>query len=260
MKFTTIANAKKLTGLSYLGNRNISAKLIKNEKVSNVVTYCMYLAPSNSSGYNVCEGSTKECRLGCLSTSGHAAMDITSGKNIIKNCRINKTKLFIEEPNFFMNWLIADLTYHKKKAEKEGLPFSVRLNGTSDIDWTLQFNSDHKNLFEIFNDVMFYDYTKVYNRFENKPLNYHLTFSYTGKNTDQCIELLKQGYNVTVIFDVKKRRELPKEFLGCEVIDGDVTDFRPTDGNGVIVGLRWKRIANKAIEAEIKNSCFVVKH
>jgi hypothetical protein len=41
MKFRSINEAKQLTGLSYLDNVNVSAKLIKNVKVSNVLTYCM---------------------------------------------------------------------------------------------------------------------------------------------------------------------------------------------------------------------------
>ena len=56
----------------------------------------MYLAPANTSGYNVCKGATKECKLGCLATSGHVAIEVASGKNMIQKCRINKTRLFHE--------------------------------------------------------------------------------------------------------------------------------------------------------------------
>ena len=38
MNFTTIPAAKKLTGLAYLGGMNVSAKMIKNLKVSNNMT------------------------------------------------------------------------------------------------------------------------------------------------------------------------------------------------------------------------------
>ena len=258
MEFTTIANARKQTGLSYLGNRNISAKLVKNRKVSNVITYCMYLAPANTSGYNVCEGSTKECRLGCLSTSGHRGIEIACGTNIIGACRINKTKLFHEDNKFFMAWLVAELNSHLNYATKIGLPFSVRLNGTSDIDWTKEYHNGW-TIFEIFPETQFYDYTKIFDRFYNKPTNYHLTYSYTGRNVEKCVGLLDLAYNVAVIFDIKKGHALPKTWKGFEVIDADLTDARFLDPKGTVTGLKWKRIANRQIETEIRNSLFVVK-
>ena len=260
MVFTTIANAKKETGLSYLGTKNISAKLVKNEKVSNVITYCMYLSPAETSGYNVCKGSTNECRLGCLASSGHRGIEIASNRTEILDCRIKKTRLFFEHNLFFMEWLLAEIKNCEKYAKKVGLPFSIRLNGTSDIDWTTPRFVNGCNIFDFFSkDVIFYDYTKVPSRFYNRPENYHLTYSYTGKNTQNCIELLKQGYNVAVVFDTKKNKPLPAEFLGYPVIDGDLTDYRVNDGNGVIVGLRFKKIGDKAIQKQVMESCFVVK-
>lgn len=159
MEFTTIGNAIKQTGFAYLGGVNISAKMIKNQKVSGNMTYVIYLAPANESGYNVCPNSTPECRLGCLSTSGRAGMELLSGSNRTKNSRINKTKLFHEHNEFFMQWLIADLRAKQAKAKVKGLDFSVRLNGTSDIDWQNNYYNG-KNIFEHFPEVTFYDYTK----------------------------------------------------------------------------------------------------
>ena len=207
MIFTTIADARKQTGLSYLGTKNISAKLIKNEKVSNVVTYCMYLSPSDTSGYNVCAGATKECKLGCLSSSGHRAIEIATGTTRINDCRIKKTRLFFEHREFFMSWLIAEMKVCKKYAEKNNMPFTFRLNGTSDIDWSF-INHEGKNVFEIFHDCLSYDYTKLSDRFDSKLANYHLTYSYTGRNVDKCIELLEQGFNVAVVFNTAKKHNL----------------------------------------------------
>lgn len=257
-KFTTVTRAKKITGLSYLGNINISSKLTKNKKVSGHYTYCIYLAPAKKSGYNVCPYSTPECRGGCLEESGRAGMEISAGKTKTQACRIKKTRLFIEETAFFMAWMIAEMKSFKAKAEKEGFGFSARLNGTSDIDWSLVF-VDGKNIFNIFPDVMFYDYTKNPNKFFNKPENYHLTFSYTGRNANVCKALLNQGYNVAVVFDIKKSKPLPATFDEYQVIDGDLTDFRPDDAKSSIIGLRWKNIANKEREKLVKESPFVVK-
>lgn len=258
MKFTTIGEAKKLAKLSYLGGVNISAKLIKNMKVSGNLTFAMYLAPAMVSGYNVCPNSTPECRLGCLATSGRAGMDILSGKYMVERARIRKTKLFFEHNEFFMDWLFAELNAAKNKADKKGFDFSVRLNGTSDIDWQNVLHNG-KNVFDSFPDVNFYDYTKNPTKFINKPENYHLTFSYSGKNTEMAVKLLDKGFNVAVVFNVKSEKDLPKTFMGYTIINGDLTDYRPNDGKGVIIGLKWKQIANKADNKAIKESIFVVQ-
>lgn len=253
MEFTTIGKAKKLTGLSYLGNTNVSAKVKKNVKV-NQLTYSLYLAPASSSGYNTCPMATKECIAGCLNTSGRVKMD---SKNTILNARENKTKLFFEHREFFMNWLVAEIKAANKKAIKSNMEFSVRLNCTSDINWAM-YKIDGKNIFDLFPNVQFYDYTKVAKKFNDMPSNYHLTYSFTGYNWNTSKELLSKGYNVAVVFNLKKNENLPTNFNGFEVLDGDITDYRPNDKKGAIVGLRWKEIANKATNELIKNSKFVV--
>jgi hypothetical protein len=257
MKFTTISKAKKETGFSYLGSINSSSKLLKSGIVSKQYTYGLYLAPAKTSGYNVCSHSTKECRLGCLATSGRAGMELISGGDRIKNARIKKTKLFYEQPEFFMQWLIAEIKVAQLKAKKDGYYFSVRLNCTSDIDWQ-NVKVDGQSIFEIFPDVSYYDYTKNPNKFFNKPNNYHLTLSYTGRNWHVCEVMLKRGHNVAMVFNVKKESELPIKYNGYQVINGDLTDYRVSDADGIIVGLKWKRIANRVVEKQVLNSCFVV--
>lgn len=259
MEFINLTQAKKQTKLSYLGNINSSAKIIKNKKVSNNYTYILYLAPADKSGHNVCLFATDECKAGCLSTSGRAAMDLKSGKNIIENARINKTKLFHEHNEFFMKWMIAEMKSFKEKAKRDNYDFSVRLNGTSDIDWTNVFLNG-KNIFQIFPDVQFYDYTKNPTMFMRElPNNYHLTFSYTGKNNYIAYKLLDKGFNIAMIFNIDKNESLPETFNGYPVVNGDLTDYRPNDGKGVIVGLRWKKIANDVINQQVKNSIFVIQ-
>jgi hypothetical protein len=258
MEFTTIGNAKKQTGLAYLGGINISAKLSKNQKVSDVMTYCIYLSPANTSGYNVCAHSTPECRLGCLATSGRAGMELhTENIRTIQNARIKKTKLFHEENEFFMNWLVAELRSYQNKAAKLGIPFSVRLNGTSDINWS-KYPINGKTVFELFPDVQFYDYTKEMTKLFDVIPNYHLTLSYAGYKDELFKMMLSKGNNVAVVFNVHKVEELPATFLGFPVINGDATDYRPNDEKGSVVGLKWKSISNKATEKAILNSVFVV--
>lgn len=259
MEFKNLTQARREAGFSYLGSINSSAKLVKNKKVSNNYTYILYLAPANESGYNVCPHSTPECRLGCLSTSGRTAIEILSGKDTIQSARVRKTKLFFENQNFFMAMMIAEMKSYQKKAERDGYDFSARLNGTSDIEWE-HIKYEGKTIFEHFPNVQFYDYTKNGGRMlHNLPENYHLTLSHTGKNEYICKKTLENGRNVAVIFNIKKTVNFPKTWNGFEVIDGDLTDYRPNDGQGVVVGLRWKRIANKEVNDKVRNSCFVVQ-
>lgn len=257
MKFTTIAKAKKQTGLSYLGGVSTSAKMMHSQEYSHQYTYAIYLAPANTSGYNVCSHSTPECRLGCLATSGHAGMELISGRSVIKDARIKKTRLFYEEPEFFMQWMFAEIRMYQKKAKKDGYYFSVRLNATSDIDWQ-NVSISGQTIFQIFHEINFYDYTKNANKFINKADNYHLTLSYTGRNWELCEALLKKGVNIAMVFNVKSEKLLPAMYKGYKVINGDLTDYRIDDAKGIIVGLKWKRIANREAEKKILNSCFVV--
>lgn len=241
---------------AYIGGINLTAKIAKGEKI-NMATYAIYFAPYNLSGRNVCAKATKECIMGCLNTSGRVKMD---AKNTIVNARINRTIAFYEQREKFMNLLIAEISMYKKRAASKGMEFSVRLNGTSDLSPEL-FKAFGQNVLELFPDVQFYDYTKVLNRtrLTSKYSNYHLTFSYTGENWNECEQALSQGVNVAAIFDTKRGKALPETFNGYKVIDGDVTDYRPADEKGVIVGLRWKEIKNRADSETVKASKFVVK-
>lgn len=257
MIFKGITDAKRQTKLCYLGKVNYSAKLKKNSKV-NQSTYGLYLSPANTSGYNVCSHSTKECRMGCLANSGRAKIEEMAGFNTIKNSRIKKTRLLFENTDFFMNWLIHEIKIAHKKALKMRMEFSVRLNCTSDVNWS-EIKINGKNIFEIFPQVQFYDYTKDPNRYINKPNNYHLTYSYTGRNWNECEKLLKKGYNVAMVFNIKNEKELPTKYKGYPVVNGDSDDYRVKDGNGVIIGLKFKKIANKVAEKYVLNSCFVVQ-
>lgn len=251
MTFTTVGNAKKVTGLSYLGSVASSSKIAKGLKY-NEMTYILYLAPANQSGYEVCPMRTEECTNACLNESGHNRIDVK--KNAINKARIKKTKLFFEHREFFMAWLFSEISKAKKDAENKGYKFSVRLNGTSDIEPTL-FKHNGKTLFELFNDVWFYDYTKVSKRFNllSKYDNYDLTYSFSGHNMLQCMELLSKGNGrVAMVFEGKV---LPVSFMGFKVIDGDAYDMRYYDEQGVIVGLKFKKVRNKI---DTTNNAFII--
>lgn len=242
MNYLNQPNAKKLTGLNYLGSVNLTTKHAKAYDY-NELTYSLYLAPAKMSGYEVCPKRNEECTALCLNESGMNRIDVK--KNRINESRIKKTKLFFEEREFFVNWLIDEISIAKRKAEILGYKFSVRLNNTSDISPELFYTTidgKKKNLLEIFPDVQFYDYTKVYNRIKltKKYPNYDLTFSFSGYNFEECIESLNNDVRVAVVF-----KKVPETFWGYKVIDGDKYDMRYKDSTNVIVGLKFKTVRNK---------------
>jgi hypothetical protein len=249
MVFTSRSQASKLTGLSYLGNVASSVKIAKNKK-KNVLTYILYLAPASKSGYNVCPKATAECINACLDESGHNRIDVHEHK--IDKARIKKTQMFFEQRDFFMSWLVAELTAHKKAAEKKGYEFSVRLNGTSDLS-LLQFKHEGKNILQIFPDVQFYDYTKVLNRYKlcEQYSNYDITFSYSGKNWIECEAAIKYGHRLAVVFE----KRLPKTYMGIKVVNADETDLRYLDDKNVICGLIHKKTRRKI---EYEKQSFIV--
>jgi len=260
MKFTTKKAAREFAGISYLGSVNSSAKIMKNDVIHKVSTYGLYLAPHKVSGYNTCSHSTPECRLGCLNESGRIKIQLRHfGNSSHNNARIKKSRLLFEHTDFFMGWLVAEIQTAKTTAEKKKRGFAVRLNCTSDIDWAnIYYNG--KNIFEIFSDVQFYDYTKNPKKYINKPKNHHLTFSYTGRNWNVCEMVLAGGENVAVVFNIKKNIPLPSKFRGFDVIDGDISDYRVKDLSGVIIGLYWKEIgSSKEINDKARSSVFAVQ-
>ncbi len=250
MKFTTVKEAKRLTGLTYLAKCNYSAKHKKAYKYDELV-YSLYLAPAKLSGYEVCPMRNKECTKLCLNESGVNSMSMNGDQ--INQSRITKTKLFFEHREFFMQWMIHEINFFKKKAEKLGYRFSVRLNNTSDINpesFYIKQGNSSVNILELFPDVQFYDYTKVLNRInlKKKYKNYDLTFSFSGTNIDEVMKAFQSKTRVAVVF-----KEVPETFWDKKVIDGDKYDMRYYDPKNVVVGLKFKRVRTK-----LTKSSFVV--
>ena len=253
MDYQSRAQAKKLTGLSYYGMVNNSTKHEKAYKYQEMV-YTLYLSPAKSSGYEVCPGRTTECTAYCLNQSGRNKM--VSDHNRIPASRTKKTRLLFEDREFTVRWIIDEITAAKAKADRDGYYFSVRLNNTSDIspeDFYITINGIKFNLLEIFPDIQFYDYTKVFSRYEllEKYSNYDLTFSYTGYNIDKCKTVLNQNGRVAVVFRSKIQ---PETFMGRKVINGDLYDLRYRDPKNVIVGLYFKTVRTKLTD----NNIFVI--
>ena len=213
-----------------------NAKTIKGEKLG-YMTYILYMSPftANSKGINVCSHASKGCADSCLVSSGFGGMYAN-----IKQGRVNKTEFFLKDRVSFLTKLKSEIEKAIEKNKYKAI-VTFRLNGTSDLPYEKYKIFDGKNIFELFPNVQFYDYTKNYLRFDKVlPSNYHLTFSRSETNDAIAINLLKRGFNVAMVFD-----KLPETYNGFKVINGDLDDLRFLDEKNVIVGLKYKKNTGK---------------
>ena len=209
-------------------------KTIKGEKFG-IITYILYMSPftANSKGINVCSHASKGCAESCLVGSGMGGM-----YENVRNGRIRKTEYFLSDRTAFLTDLKNEIGKLVAKHSKQGDKVVFRLNGTSDIRYEKFKIFEGKNIFEVYPDVQFYDYSKNWLRFDTElPANYHLTFSRSETNNDKAMEILARGYNVAMVFD-----NLPETYKGYKVINGDESDLRFKDEKNVIVGLKYKKI------------------
>ena len=231
------------------------------------ITGSLYLSPANESGKNFCSSASAGCIASCLNTAGRGAF------NSVQLARYNKSRYFIENKKGFMFDLVKSIIRLKIKAKNKSLIPVVRLNGTSDLLWeqikihTTDLLNDKyilnnidkmnitafgiTNIFHLFNDITFYDYTKHNIKIRKKALkiqNYHLTFSRSENNENQAISYLVNGLNSAFVFSGK----IPKKYKGFKVFNGDDTDLRFLDPKNAIIGLLAKGSAKK------DNSGFVI--
>ena len=222
------------------------AKTVKGE-TDDILTGIIYLSPADtvSTKYTLCPyADIAGCKDGCLNTAGRGRF------SNVQRARIRKALFWQQYRADFMALLVTDIKRLIIKAARLGMTPAVRLNGTSDICWEnipvgplaiTQFGNpayETATVFDLFPNVQFYDYTKIPGR--TTPDNYHLTFSYSGREIFRhaVVKQLKHSEhaNIAVVFADR----LPSEFLGRPVINGDASDVRFNDDAGVIVGLLAK--------------------
>ena len=217
-------------------------KIQKGTKLG-YLSFILHLAPADLSGHNTCPKATAGCKSACLNTAGRGGM-FKKGENtnMIQKARIRKTKYFYEDRAGFMLDLAYDIQKGIKMAEKLGLKPVFRLNGTSDLSWEKYevpvFCT--RNIFELYPNVQFYDYTKVLGRKVADIPNYFLIFSQADGNEADVSRAMVKGMNVAAVFD-----EVPETYMGKPVINADETDLRFLDPKGVIAGLKAKGRAKK---------------
>jgi len=242
MKLLSVGNPKTLKGM-----------------VQGYNTYILHLAPYTLSGHNTCPKASPGCAAACLNTAGRGGM-FKKGENTntIQKARIRKTVMFYENRNLFMELLVLDIKLAIKQSAKAGLIPVFRLNGTSDLSWekypVTKDGVVYTNIFSAFDNVQFYDYTKVLGRKVKHISNYHLTFSMADGNYMDCKQAVNEGLNIAVVFGIKKGTPMPEKFFNSNmtVFNGDESDLRFLDPKNSIIGLYAKGKAKKDTSGFVK--------
>lgn len=201
---------------------NTSAKLDKSQ-TKQWLNKIMYLEPHYNN--DVCKGASKGCKASCLVNSGRMLMPSA------QQARQKRTQLYFEQRELFMMQLKGEIAQALAQANKQAKQLAIRLNGTSDIDWS--------EIYKSFPMVQFYEYTKRIDLIKrNSDINnVHYTFSkHENHSPKQVKAVLDKGINVTVVYNGL----VPKTWQGLDVIDGDKHDRRFEDKTGKIVGLKLK--------------------
>jgi hypothetical protein len=272
------ANLKAFCKKHNLSHRTLLSINPKTEK-SIEETRILHLAPSVVSGHNVCPnagncakiclhfagipylmGGKKTCRVRkTLAFFDHTQnfLELTATAILYNRSILDPSELLAIRLNGTSDilWETLEFSVSPELSQFWRVKFGVYIVPTTYQSIPHMFSHYPELLIKL------YDYTKNrHNWRECQAIGYHLTYSFDGwnnaKNIKLCKEALANGVNVAAAFNVKKGHKLPVEinadkfnlrskytFTGgvLPVVDGDLTDFRPSDPKaGVIIGLRFK--------------------
>lgn len=230
-KITEKAKAWAIDNIDYLNKAMAllttnSTKTLKGEKLG-VTTAILYLQPAGKvSAVTLCAGAKMAgCENPCLISSGQLGM--SAGQS----AATKRTILYVMRTDEFMTQLQGEVS---KLHAKHGESLAVRLNGTSDIDWS-QFIASNP-------DITFYDYTKRAALITKNDLpNYDLTFSgsaYSPASIRATVTAIHAGARVVLAFNTKEAKGEYKR--PSELADFDETDLRFMDRKGIIGALKRK--------------------
>ena len=221
-------------------NVNSSTKIEKGQKI-NVNTGILYLKPADQvTTKTICAAADlMGCKKGCLIDSGQL------GKKAGSNAATKRTILLALEPETFKKHLRIEILKHQLEY---GDTLAIRLNGTSDIDFS--------DLIESMPDQLFYDYTKIYSRvLKNNLANYDLTFSGSANNakslqiTARAIKAGKRTVLAINTAETKGEYKLPEKLGLIPVVNFDETDARFKDRKNAI-GVLKRKGSNKVQRAQ----------
>lgn len=221
----------------FLSEGSSNTKTAKNLRK----TLILYLSPStqNSKGINLCPKASIDCTKLCLYTSGRGVFFT------VQEARKRRTEFYLNNRYDFLMSVAVQINKAAKKIDV----LAIRLNGTSDIKLVEMLTQS----FDISQNVIFYDYTKILNKSGTNILKsghkYVVAFSRSENNEHEVKQALTDKKIVAVVFN-----KLPDNYLGYKVYDGDSRDDLMLDIQGpAILGLKAK---GKAINS---NSDFIVR-
>lgn len=195
-------------------------------------------------GFNMCENASPLCSIGCLNTAGRGKFPP------IQYARLARTLVFIDNPDAAYT-LNVHLLQNALKRHKN---IVRRLNVISDQPWELLMPDEY---WWRFANVQHYDYTADAKRAElwrdgftldgkRFPANYHLTLSAKEHHGLEWIQGFTDiGVNVAVVCDIPPKQPKPATWYGLRAVDGDLSDERWLDPEGVVVLLSAKGDARK---------------
>ena len=229
-------------------NVNSSTKIEKGQKL-NIHTGILYLKPADQvTTKTLCPtAQLMGCKKGCLISSGQL------GKKAGSNAATKRTIMLALNADKFRQHLKLEILQHQLEY---GESLAIRLNGTSDLDFT--------DIIASMSDVQFYDYTKVYSRvIKNKLANYDLTFSGSANNTkslQMTARAISAGYRTVLAVNTAESKgeyKLPSKLGDIPLINMDDTDVRFKDESNA-VGVLKRKGSNKSQRAadELKDGFF----
>lgn len=228
-KINTASKEWALSHLDYINSSNpLLGSSIKVEKGESegYYTAILYMQPADKVATRTLCPSAElfGCKAGCLIGSGMLGM--STGQR----AATRKTIIYLLDSARFYTMLRKEV---EAKYRKHGDKLAIRLNGTSDEDFTSFIAS--------MPHIRFYDYCKVYARvIKNKLANYDITFSgsaYSEKTLYMTARAINEGHRVAIAFNTG---ETKGEFtMPTDLEDFDTTDLRFTDAK-VLGGLKYK--------------------
>lgn len=224
-----------IENIDYINSDNpLLGSSIKVEKGESegYFTSILYMQPADKvATITLCSAAALfGCQDICLIGSGMLGM--TTGQS----AATRRTIIFLLDSVRFYEMLRKEI---QAKYRKHGDKLAIRLNGTTDIDFT--------DFIASMPHIRFYDYCKVYARvIKNKLANYDITFSgsaYSEKTLYMTARAINAGHRVAIAFNTG---ETKGEFrMPTDIADFDTTDLRFTDMK-VLGGLKYKGGSRKS--------------
>lgn len=237
IKAIAASDSPEAASMAYLASTKsvlgTSAKVEKGEKYE-YMTKVMYLAPFNLSGLQMCPNATPACKRDCL---GHSA-----GKLVFQQqSEILRTWAMHYHGSVFQFKLDHAIKMLGFDASINGMKAAVRLNGSSDLDWS-ETVARHAS-----SGVTFYDYTKDFERaLASVDTDYHHTFSVSEspESLARAVYHVQCGGTAAVVTHRSKAKakafgDWMSQHYGIRVADGDRHDLRFLD-KGAMVTLSAK--------------------